>query len=304
MFKGIRLLILPLLLLIAGAGAVHAHAVVTGADPPDGVVLADAPPEVIVRFNEPVSLVRAQILDPAGRDVLVSDGTRSDDGELRLGLPASLVEGTYTVSYHVMSLDGHPVAGSMIFSFGKISGQVAGEQAARAPGEQAASEPSVWRYAFLAIRVALYFGMFGAVGGVALLLVAKPSDHLRHATRRIIAVSSVTGVTAALIGLGLQGGMLLGGPPGFLLDAETWLIGAKSPFGRTAISAIMGFALIWIAVRTARSAITLSISAVGSILVLASFALSGHVVTAGPPKLTVPPLLLHVAIAAFWVGSL
>ncbi len=304
MFKSIRLLVLPLLLLIAGAGAVHAHAVVVGAHPPDGVVLANAPSEVIVRFNEPVSLVRAQVLDPSGRNVLVADGTRSDGGDLLLVLPSSMVEGTYTVSYHVMSIDGHPIAGSMIFSVGKISGQESGEPAMRGPGEQAVNAPYVWQFVFLAVRVALYIGMFGAVGGVVLLVVAKPSDQLRHATRRIIAVSSVTGVFAALIGLGLQGGMLLGGPPGFLLDGNTWLTGARSPFGRTAISAIVGLALILVAVRTARPAKTLGISAAGSVLILASFALSGHVVTGGPPELTIPPLLLHVAVAAFWVGSL
>ncbi len=37
---------------------------------------------------------------------------------------------------------------------------------------------------------------------------------------------------------------------------------------------------------------------------LASFALSGHVVTTGPRGLTTPPLLIHAAMAAFWVGSL
>jgi copper transport protein len=42
----------------------------------------------------------------------------------------------------------------------------------------------------------------------------------------------------------------------------------------------------------------------GALVVLAGFALSGHVVTAGPRWLTSPPLLLHAAAAAFWVGSL
>ena len=302
--RDILLFILPFLVLIIAPGGALAHAVVTGSEPSDGVILADAPENVTIRFNEPVSLVRTQILDPEGQDVLVAGSTSSDDGHLRLGLPASLVEGTYTVSYYLMSIDGHPIAGSLIFSVGRISGDVSEESAARRSGTQTANEPTLWLFAFLAIRVALYLGVFGAAGGVAFLLLVMSSGRSRHSVLRIITASSITGFVAALVGLGLQGGMLLGNPPGFLLDGETWLIGARSPFGRTAIAAIFGFALIWIAARIARSATAHIISVIGSLLVLASFAFSGHVITGGPFELTVPPLLLHVAIAAFWVGSL
>lgn len=292
----VRLLLVPLLVLFGAAGAAQAHAVVTGTEPADGAVLSEQPSEVVVRFNEPVSLTRAQVLGPDGEDVLAPEAARSGEDGLHLPLPADLATGTYTVSYHVVSLDGHPVAGSLVFSLGEVTGTV--------PGAMEAGDARAWRWTFVASRVALYLGLFGAAGGVAYTVLVRPASASQDATGRILRASAALGLLAAVMALGLQGGLLLGGPLSLLAEPGTWLAGTRSTFGRTALCAMAGLALIWATSRSGRARGIGALSLAGAGLVLAAFALSGHVVTAGPRWLTTPPLLVHAAMAAFWVGSL
>src|SRR5688500_10269677 len=118
----IHVVLLTFLLLLGGAGAARAHASVTGSEPLDGAVLPGPPSEVVIRFTEPISTHQAQVLGPDGEDILEAGAAQGGDEGLRLALPGSLAEGTYIVSYHVVSLDGHPIAGSLVFSVGQASG--------------------------------------------------------------------------------------------------------------------------------------------------------------------------------------
>jgi copper transport protein len=290
----VRALFLPLLL--GTAGMAQAHAVALASDPPDGAVLADPPAEVVVQFNEPVSLVRAQILDGDGQDVLSTGGARSGEDGLHLVLPDGLGQGSYTVSYHVVSLDGHPVAGSVVFSLGRVS---RGASAGIAP-----EETQAWRWSFLAARLGLDLSLLVAAGGMTFAGLVRPKGPSREAALRIAGMAAALGTGLALLTVGLEGGMLLGGSASLLLAPGAWRMGALSAFGCTALCAVAGLSLVGLAARFRRLAGAGLLGMTGACLVLGSFALSGHVVTAGPRWLTSPPLLIHVAAAAFWAGSL
>ena len=274
-------------------GVARAHAVVVGTEPADGDLLAEAPAEVAVRFNEPVALTRAQVLGPDGEDVLPSEEVESREDGLHLALPEDLAQGTYTVSYHVVSLDGHPIAGSLVFSVGAVS----------ASGATVEDGTTGWRWTFVAARVALYLGLLGAVGGVAYERLVRPGTTSRQETHRVAGTSALLGVGAAVAALGLQGCLLMGGPPNILAQPATWAAGLSSTFGRAALCAIAGLGLVWIGSRVRSRAGDLLLM-LGALVALVSFGLSGHVVTAGPRGWTIPPLVIHAALGAFWVGSL
>lgn len=291
----IRIALPPLIVLIALVGAAQAHAVITGSEPADGAVVVGSPTEITIRFSEPVSLSRAQVLDPDGHNILEPDAAQGGDRGLLLTLPNPLAEGTYIASYHVVSLDGHPIAGSLVFSVGYVSGT--------APSQET-DGTKVWRWAFVASHAIFYLGLFGAGGGVIYTLMAKPAESSRETTRRVVAGSALLGLGAALVTLGLQGALLMGGPPQTLLDPAAWQAGIASTFGRTALCAMLGLTLIGLGSRPRRLAASEPFRLIGGVLVLGSFALSGHVVTGEPRGLTTPSLLLHVAVTALWVGSL
>src|SRR3954466_1187397 len=107
-----------LLLLLFGSEAAHAHAVLLDTAPADGAVLATAPTEVTFRFNEPVSPVTLRVLSIDARPIADGSDARTENDTIILPLPPDLPNGTYVVSYSVISLDSHAIAGSFAFSVG------------------------------------------------------------------------------------------------------------------------------------------------------------------------------------------
>ncbi|MBC7593735.1 MAG: copper resistance protein CopC [Kineosporiaceae bacterium] len=101
--------------LVLGATPASAHAALVSTDPGDGVRLKTAPTKVTLEFNE-------DLASPAYVVITAPDGSRVKTGTVNaLGKtvtatvePADL-KGTYSMSYRVVSDDGHPVAGGTTF---------------------------------------------------------------------------------------------------------------------------------------------------------------------------------------------
>ena len=76
-----------------------------------------------LRFNESVAPAVASLIDAAGKahDVTM----RAVDQSVEIALPDELPRGTQVLSYRVVSQDGHPVAGSLVFSIGAVTGNAA-----------------------------------------------------------------------------------------------------------------------------------------------------------------------------------
>ena len=89
--------------------------------PPADAVLASAPAELVLRFNEPVRPIVIRVLRAEDGEPLGADAIEAMDTALHVPLPEGLSEGTYVVSYRVTSADGHPVAGSFVFTVGAAS---------------------------------------------------------------------------------------------------------------------------------------------------------------------------------------
>ncbi|MDP3899126.1 MAG: copper resistance protein CopC, partial [Mesorhizobium sp.] len=142
--------ILPML-----AVSVFAHASLVTASPADGAVVAEAPARFALSFSEPVSPLVLTLIAPDGTRATLDEVTLRD-ATLDIAAPAGLREGTHVLSWRVVSTDGHPVGGSVVFSVGAPS-------AAPAVGE--AIDQSV-RAALWVGKVTLYVGLFFGIGGV------------------------------------------------------------------------------------------------------------------------------------------
>src|SRR4051794_15613795 len=106
-----------LLVLVACSTGAFAHAALIAVEPASGSILTSAPKAVELRFNEAVTPGAIHLIDGTGRardDVRV---TISGDS-ISVAMPPDLPQGTAVVSYRVISQDGHPVAGSVLFSVG------------------------------------------------------------------------------------------------------------------------------------------------------------------------------------------
>jgi methionine-rich copper-binding protein CopC len=109
------------LMLIATVADAQAHAFLDHASPAVGSAVPTAPAGVTLWFT--------QDLEPAFSSVTVTDqaGQRVDLGNVQIpqGAPAELqvglrplAAGTYTVSWHVVSVDTHPTQGTFTFQVG------------------------------------------------------------------------------------------------------------------------------------------------------------------------------------------
>jgi copper resistance protein C len=99
--------------------AVLAHAVLVKSVPAQRATLGEPPPRVELWFNERLepAYSKASVTNEAGaqvdlRDVAVS---AQDPRRLSVSLPA-LTPGRYTVSFRVLSVDGHVVESKLTFT--------------------------------------------------------------------------------------------------------------------------------------------------------------------------------------------
>ncbi|MDI1290281.1 MAG: copper resistance protein CopC [bacterium] len=106
-------------ILMMSPAVAHAHADVTSSIPRNGAQVAITPAAITVTFGEPVTLdtQRPAIINGAGV-ALASTATMSGT---RLSLTPSrgLGRGNYAVTWHVISDDGHAVAGAISFTVGR-----------------------------------------------------------------------------------------------------------------------------------------------------------------------------------------
>jgi methionine-rich copper-binding protein CopC len=105
-----------LLPLVPATGA-QAHAVLRSISPADGAQLTQAPTQVVLTFDEPVSTSFATVtVTDASGDSVVSGRTQVDGAKVTRALKGDLPSGKYSVAYRVVSDDGHPVSDKTTFT--------------------------------------------------------------------------------------------------------------------------------------------------------------------------------------------
>jgi copper transport protein len=265
------------LALALAAGEAFAHAGLSAAEPADGAVLERAPAAVVLRFSEPVTPIVVRLFDRAGTRVELQP--QAEGETVRAELPA-LPAGPYLVSFRVTSLDSHPVGGTIAFSIGSPE-----RLAASAAPDEAASAAALRAL----VRAVHDLALALAAGGALFALLVAPFPGQRRVLRGAAAVACV----AAIASVGLHGAAFLDST---LFDAAAWRVGFATSRGTAAIVACAGA----VAIALGRPWLL----GAGALLAIASFALTGHAAAAEPRAVAAALIVLHVAAAAFWAGSL
>lgn len=308
-WRMLPLLLLALIVLAAGGRHAEAHAVLERMAPEPGQRLTEGPDEISLGFNEPVdlSIGSVRVLDDLSRTVTDTPAEVSGDRRtVKLALP-ELGEGIYTVSYRVVSEDGHPVAGSYVFIVGNPPGakdasafDLHQQLGHTGHADGVATQLSVKEALIYAVRV-FYFA--------ALLLAAGWAFWAAWAPRRNAAFGAPMRDWTAAWGLWVMRGLLVSallyvffhstelmeGQP-----AEDWSrLFLETDIGRGWAGLII-LAAMGSLVRTASGWVGLLWAA--AILGLESW--SGHAAAYDPPWLTIGLDFVHLAGAALWAGGL
>jgi copper transport protein len=309
----VALFVLLLMSLVAPAALAHTSLQTT--DPPAGAALAAPPEQIWLRFSGKVSLPAGGIVltDAAGALVTAGQPHLDPADAARVVLPGTgaLPEGAYTVTWRVVSADGHAITGAVPFAIGAAAARAPGT--GQAPAEQGPFAPPpppvppavpnalppagvALGYWLTAVGLMAFAGL-ALVQGV-LRLGQGGSAHTRLQMAAWAAALLGTLVQWVARTAGLQGATLaqaLANPPA-LWETLTLSTGPAMLARLLLLVAILP--LLSLAARRWQAGAVLG--AFG----LLTLALGGHALTTGTPPLAVTLDWLHLLGGSAWVGGL
>ena len=120
---------------LLGALPAGAHAELEDTSPKDGATLTTAPQELSFKFGEDlIDDGNAITLTPAGTDERLSLADPEVDGPtISVAWPDVAPAGEFTAAYRVVSVDGHPVEGSITFTVEQATGAAGPDPGAASP---------------------------------------------------------------------------------------------------------------------------------------------------------------------------
>ncbi len=279
-----------LLTLCLWTAPAHAHAALIASEPGDGAVLSAWPAHVALTFNEPVSPLLFRLVSPDGVTQALDRAAPVDAG-LHVELPAQTLQGTYALSWRVVSADGHPIGGTMVFSIGSAS----------AAGVAVAADDSLRKPAIWLARLALYVGLFFGVGGALFrAFMGGANRAVTSWSRRAVWI----GLAAVPICLMLQGLDALEAPWRDVFDASVWRVASGTSYALTLTLAAPALAVALVSLSSVRERSVRSSAVAAALLLGTALAVSGHASAAPPQWLARPVVLLHGIAIAAWLGAL
>ncbi|GIF00565.1 copper resistance CopC/CopD family protein [Paractinoplanes rishiriensis] len=300
---GLGLLIGLFCVLLGPAAPASAHAALVASDPGNGTIVPDAPNRVTLTFSESVQLLAGKI------QVLAPDGSRADQGEptasggsVTIPLRAGGGQGTYLVSYRVISADSHPVAGSLTFSVG----------AASAPPTASGPASEVDPVVRALIPVAKYLGYAGLVllvGPALVLALLWPHRLSRRGPARVIwtGMGLVTVSTLAAIWLQVPysiGTSLFDVRVGDLRDVLGSTFGAVMLVRLGVLCAAALLLRPLLSGDSNESKTDLALLGVLGVAALATWPLTGHPTASPVAGVSVVVDAIHLTAMAVWLGGL
>ncbi|MEU5339964.1 copper resistance protein CopC [Streptomyces sp. NPDC020766] len=300
--------------LLAGSAPVSAHAALTASDPQQGAVVKEAPAQVSLTFSEGVAMSdgSVRVLDPKGKRVdtgkTSEQGTNTYSVKLHSGLP----DGTFTVTYQVVSADSHPVSGAFTFSIGAPS-----TTSVSVSDQEAGGGVVGWLYGFA--RYLSYAGFILLVGGAAFVLACWQRGTGERSVQRLVVSGwlALTGATLAM--LLLRGSYTGSGKVGDIFDLALLSDVLQTKTGAALISRLLLLAAgaLFIAVLFGayekreddeeKGDLTFGLAIGGFVVaagLAATWAMAEHASTGIQTGISMPVDVLHLLAVAVWLGGL
>jgi copper transport protein len=296
-------LLLGLVVLLFGpATPAAAHAYLVGSDPVGGEIRQTAPAEVVLTFSEPVRPVadRVMVVGPDGDRV--EAGAPDLDGA-RLIIPlgdGADARGTYLVSYRVISVDGHPVGGSLTYSVGAPS---------ETPPEPTVADrdDAALRAGMSATRYVGYAGLVLLVGPAVMLALLWPQRLPRRPVARLLWTGLGLVGASALVALWLQAPYTTGAALAdvSMADLRDVLSSTHGQAHLVRLGVLVAAAVMLRPLATGNAGRTdLLLLGALAIVGFSTWPAAGHAVGSPLPAVSLVVTVVHLAAAAFWIGGL
>jgi copper transport protein len=286
-----------------------AHASLVSSEPASGATISTLP-RVVLRFDGPVEAAGSHVLITDGLESQTLEGVRHGDTDrvLEVDVP-QILDGTYTVVWHVLARDGDPRTGQLSFSL--TAPAVAASPGVAPPAPPAPVEPvppsatthehTTSGVPAASTRLVVDLALAVLLGGLVFVVVVWPVGAADRRVHRILA--GAAGVAAI-------GSVALAVLQHLNADSGTWSDLLRYRFGRIALARVVlltGMAVVLVALRRGGEATTASVlwragSTVLSLGLLETIVLLGH--SGEPAGVDGITRLVHAIGLSVWLGGL
>lgn len=296
------------LFLAMPAASASAHAVLDSSTPVASSTIQTSPPEIVLRFNEPVASTLAQIELFDSNSELVQIGKAKRDDTQHSVVSASvppLAEGVYVVVWRVSSADGHPVQGAFPFEIGPISTGTINDLL-----NDVLSRLGKQSNVGLVVGVFRFLAFLGATVLIGVVVVTRGGALLRSRRASRISFGSLVVLT-----VGTLGNLLFQGPyavRGTWSDFSRWSLISDVLHTRLGfflvvrlVVCIAAAILLWTVHRWPHaSGARQSGATLVFLALITSFSAAGHASTLSYSVVSVVIDGLHLAAISAWMGGL
>jgi copper transport protein len=284
-------------MLLGGATPALAHAQLEDSTPADGAVLEEAPGSATLTFDEHVRPIEGAttLIGPDGSTSELDP--RTQDDAVLAPLPADLPEGSYALTYRVVSADGHPVAGTVTFSVGAPSSAPAAGGDSSGAMEMHGGSGSAAAIAVGALTILQYLALMVLAGLLlcrVLVVRGGPAGAVLASARAVRLLRALAVVAA------LASALLVPVAAADVAGWSSWSAGLTGQRLAGAAAVLVGAVIVIAAGGARRPALALP----GALLGLLAPVLVGHSASIGPRPLMLVADVAHLLAGALWSGGL
>lgn len=310
--KPFLLVLAAVAFLVATAVPASAHAVLEGSTPAPGASVKTSPKNVVLRFSEPITVPRdgVKVFDGKGNAVKIGAVGRENrsTSTVSIALP-KLGDGQYVVTYQIVSDDGHPVDGSIVFAVGDSPVNSSATALAQRLQSETTGTNRVVTVVYAIVRFLVFASLALLVGAAAFLVLVWPEGWSSVRVRRTVWTGWTIAFVTTVVGIGLQGAYTTNGTladavkPSVIGDVLDTRFG-HAWFARAVMLLLAYPLLVAFERRGTRNGPLPYVGLVLGAAILMTPALSGHASTGRWVALAVPLDALHVMAMSVWLGGL
>lgn len=303
-------------LVVAGAGPAFAHAILLTTEPQPGGKFDTSPRSISLRFNETVevSLGGIRLFDGAGHriDIGAPEHPNGDGNRVQSSMP-KVDDGTYVVTWRVISADSHPVQGAFTFQVG-AKGSVKGADALAKQLLSNQGGSTTVGVVYAVDRIALFATLALLIGGIVFLSVVFPAGRDSRRAQLIVWGGWIGVAVATVVGIALEGIYASALPLPKIFNTAIFTDVLNTRYGHVSLARLGLLVLAYPLLRVLLSRHPASehplpkwwLASAGFLSVGLSLTpgLAGHAGTGILTGLAIPADAVHILAMACWLGGL
>ena len=284
--------------LALGTTVASAHATLESSSPADGQSVLTSPSEIRITFSEAVTTISG------GLSVLNADGKTVDTGNSEIvggrtlvaPISETLSDGTYVATYRVLSADGHPVSGSILFGVGN--------GALDRSAQPSSNGDRLWEIIGGISRFIMYLAALVAAGVAFFLAFIHDRAEDRWRIVPFVRIGSILALFSAIGIVMSQAALLTGKGAGAVTDSNVLRDVLNQNLGWSLALLMIGLAAVHLSTDIAKKVVSQSLALSGGLAVTVSFAVWGHATELSPTAISLAANAIHATAAALWLGGL